>query len=64
MTRISRDESPNMERTSMLTKDAIHGKPFGVALGFPIPSQEDFTSQKEGKDMNPKPGFSYVFLSL
>ena len=46
----------------MLTKYAIRGKTFGLALGFSHTSQEDFTSQKEGKDMNPKPGFSCVLF--
>ena len=48
----------------MLTKYAIRGKTVGIRwFGTRVPhtSQEDFTSQKEGKDMNPKPGFSYVF---
>ena len=32
----SRDESPNMERSAMLKNHAIHGKTFGLVLGFPI----------------------------
>ena len=46
----------------MLTKYAIRVQTVGLALGFPHTSQENFTSQKEGKDMSPKPGFSYVFF--
>ena len=47
----------------MLTKYAIRGKTVGLAR-VSHTSQEDFTSQKEGKDMNPKPGFSYVFFFI
>ena len=32
----SRDEPPNMERSAMLKNHAIHGKTFGLVLGFPI----------------------------
>ena len=46
----------------MLTKYAIRGQTVGTRV--PHTSQEDFTSQKEGKDMNPKPGFSYVFFFI
>ena len=65
MTRISTDESPNMqhmERTSMLTKVLFVVTPFGLALGFLILLGRISLAKKKEKNMNPKPGCSYFFL--
>ena len=46
---------------SHVNNSAIRGNTFWFGTRVPHTSQEDFTFQKEGKDMNPKPGFSFVF---
>ena len=59
----SRDESPNMERSAMLKNHAIHGKTFGLVLGFPILLRRFSFPKKKEKTSIPHQLF-HMFFSL
>ena len=64
VTSISTDESPNMERSAMLKNHAIHGKTFGLVLGFPILLGRISFPQKNEKTWIPNQVFHMIFFFI